>query len=157
MTTARSNSASKKKTESKQTSPTAKSASEAVSVLLVDDEAEVLDVMQQVLELKGFDVATAGTFTAAVAAGTASSPAVLVTDFLLPDGNGIELIDLLRVRSPDLPAVLVSGNIEDDDEIQAAIDSGRVEYLRKPFTMSRLYSAIDRVLKSASDLVNPEG
>ena len=151
MTSARSNGTSARTAESNHTSSNTKSSSEVVSVLLVDDEADVLDVMQQVLELKGFDVATAGTFTEAVASGTASVPSVLVTDFLLPDGNGIELIDLLRVRSPDLPAVLVSGNIEDDDEIQAAIDSGRVEYLRKPFTMSRLYSAIERVLKSASN------
>ena len=119
-----------------------------MSVLLVDDEPAVLDVMHQVLELGGFRVSTAANLTEAVEAGGSMAPTLVVTDLLLPDGTGMELVRHLRKTWPSLPAVLVSGANERDEFVTSAINTETVEFLQKPFTMTDLNTAVDRALGS---------
>lgn len=117
-------------------------------VLLVDDEPSVLDVMRQALDLAGYDSVMAVSVSEAVAVAESCNPAIVVTDLLLPDGTGMELVARLRERWPKLAAVLVSGACDDDELVTAIRQYGAVEYLKKPFGLNDLNRAVGRALET---------
>ncbi len=118
-----------------------------VSVLLVEDDADVAEMLFDVLESLGHTVrheGSADTALAAVAAGL--RPDVVITDLMLPGGlSGLALARELRVRLPALPVVLSTGGRADTAELRAAA----LPVLCKPFRGSELDAAIRKALQGA--------
>jgi CheY-like chemotaxis protein len=116
-------------------------------VLLVDDDELVRDMMALALADAGFEVKTAEGGEAALAALKKGPVDVLVTDFSMPDLDGLVLIRTAQQRYPDLPALLITGYAS--DELQTAVDTGtggRISFLRKPLTVAQLKQGIDLAL-----------
>ncbi len=104
----------------------------ARTVLLVEDDAEIRDLMAQILASAGFTVIEAGGVADALERfEAASSVAAVVADRLLPDGDGCDLVAELQRRIPGLPALLVTGAGEEPDGPGAG-------FLAKPFTAREL-------------------
>jgi CheY-like chemotaxis protein len=82
---------------------------EAVRVLLVDDNRHGLAARKGVLEQEGYTVVACGSSTTALHELRSSRFDLLITDFRMPEMNGIELISRLRTFNRDLPVILVSG------------------------------------------------
>ena len=126
------------------------SACRHVAVLLVDDDPAVRTVLAGVLTEQGHDVAEAPEATAALALiDQGSNVDVLVTDLSMPgEWDGLALIREARQRRPGLPAILITGHL--DDAVPAALiraaDEGPFTMLRKPVTAAVLAAEVETLM-----------
>jgi two-component system nitrogen regulation response regulator NtrX len=119
-------------------------------VLIVDDEADIRELVAGILEDEGFAVRTAQDSETALAAIGARKPALLVLDIWMQGGgmDGLELLDVVKTLDPDLPVIMISGH----GNIETAVSSikrGAYDFLEKPFKSDRLLLVVDRALESA--------
>ncbi|WP_028567172.1 hybrid sensor histidine kinase/response regulator [Salisaeta longa] len=127
--------------------PEALRAGQGERILVVDDEAFILDTAKQTLEDAGYAVETAGSGTAALERLDATGPDrfdALITDLRMPGMDGFELIRAARERSADLPIIAASGLA--DGRTDQALDAGAQTFLAKPFTAEKLQAALQEVL-----------
>ena len=122
-----------------------------VDILVVDDEADIRDLVAGILEDEGFAVRTAADSDAALAAIRARRPSLLVLDIWMQGGglDGLELLDLVKSIDADLPVIMISGH----GNIETAVSSikrGAYDFLEKPFKSDRLLLMIERALEAAS-------
>ena len=115
-------------------------------VLVVDDEADILRTLAQLLRDSGYQVVSAASGTDAIAVATSRRPDIALLDFAMPGMNGVELAERLRAFQPHLPVLFVSGHAE-LDVLEAAVP--RAHLLRKPFRTEDLYGALRRCLASS--------
>jgi CheY-like chemotaxis protein len=82
----------------------------AHTILIVDDEASILESLQEILEHEGYVVGVAGNGRAALAEVERLRPSLVLTDFMMPHMNGLQLLEALRARPElqELPVVLMS-------------------------------------------------
>src|SRR3954465_1850789 len=103
---------------------------EAITILLVEDDAPTCWRLQDALVKAGYGVRTAGTLGDARRALGATAPRVLLTDLRLPDGHGVELIRETRQRFPDTEIMVISA-LGDEESVISAITVGATGYLLK--------------------------
>lgn len=103
---------------------------EAVTVLLLEDDAPTLWRLQDALTGAGYQVRAAGTLAEARAALAEGAPKVLLTDLQLPDGHGVDLIRETRQRFPDTEIMVIS-ILGDEESVISAITVGATGYLLK--------------------------
>jgi PAS domain S-box-containing protein len=118
---------------------------DGVRILVVDDDEDARELMSMVLLHKGAHVAVADDADTALAMFDSCMPDVLVSDIGLPGEDGLTLLDRLRARAPQLPAVAVSGFAAMTDA-QQAIAAGFDLHVAKPVEPGRLVAAIRQVL-----------
>lgn len=120
-------------------------------ILFVDDEPCICRVIKEMLERLGYVVDTETNPPNALAAVRAQPMAysLVVTDLTMPGISGIQLAEQLLALQPDLPIVLVSGNVSDLIASQV-VEMGIREVLNKPFSMDTLSRVIHRNLRAAS-------
>jgi DNA-binding NarL/FixJ family response regulator len=105
-------------------------ASQAITVLLVEDDAPTSWRLQDALAKAGFAVTAAATLAEARASLTQGGPKVLLTDLQLPDGHGVELIRETRQRFPETEIMVIS-ILGDEQSVISAITVGATGYLLK--------------------------
>jgi len=119
------------------------------SILVVDDEKGILNTLDRRLATWGFCVLTAANGRQAAALCKDGLPDVILTDLYMPEMNGFELIRTVRETRTDLPVIVMSGQGELRDAIEA-LRLGAWDYITKPIEeMSILRLAIERVLEKA--------
>ncbi len=120
-------------------------------VLIVDDEADIRDLVAGILEDEGYSVRTAQDSETALAAIRARKPSLLVLDIWMQGGgmDGLELLDLVKTLDPDLPVVMISGHGNIETAV-SAIKRGAYDFLEKPFKSDRLLLVAERALESAN-------
>jgi DNA-binding NtrC family response regulator len=123
-------------------------------ILVVDDEKTVTDSLRLILTDAGFEVLTAENVTEAKAIINNIQLDLVVTDYRLPDGNGIDLITHVKSEAPDTEVILMTAHGSVDMTIEA-IKRGAYYYLDKPYTPDRLLDLVDRALKLASTETEP--
>jgi DNA-binding response OmpR family regulator len=114
-------------------------------VLVVDDEAPILDLVRGYLEREGFEVATAADGPAALAAVRAGSPDVVILDVMLPGLDGIEVCRQLRAFSSAYVLMLTARG-EEIDRIMG-LTVGADDYLVKPFSPRELVARVKALLR----------
>ena len=110
-------------------------------VLLVDDDAAIRTVVSQALRRAGFDVKTAASLAELDAALRGGLPDVLVTDVVLPDGDGIARARALIEQAPGLPVIILSALNTLTTAVRAT-EAGAYDYLPKPFDLEALTRAV---------------
>jgi CheY-like chemotaxis protein len=118
-------------------------------VLIVDDEPAVRSLMADVLRMDGYQVSTArhGAEAVSLCEGERGLPDLLVTDIMMPPHmNGVELVQRLRNRKPDLKALFVSAYAGDPLVSDVLID-GNSDFLPKPLSPIVLSQRVDRILE----------
>ena len=115
--------------------------------LVVDDDAQALDLLRQLLELEGASVRCATDGAAALALAEQQAPDFVVTDMALPGMDGLQLLQALRERPAlkALPVVALTGMGRPADA-RRAIAAGFAAHLRKPVTLSKLLATLREVL-----------
>src|SRR3954469_14068261 len=103
---------------------------EAITVVLVEDDAPTLWRLQDALAKAGYQVKAAGTLAEARACLAQSAPKVLLTDLQLPDGHGVDLIRETRQRFPDTEIMVIS-ILGAEESVISAITVGATGYLLK--------------------------
>jgi signal transduction histidine kinase len=111
-----------------------------LSVLVVDDEAQLRTLACDALNLLGYRASSAESGPAALEALEREIPAVIVMDYAMPGMSGAEAATLARRVKPDLPIIFASG-YADTAAVEAAVGPG-VTLLRKPFNMDELADAV---------------
>jgi CheY-like chemotaxis protein len=120
------------------------------SVLLVEDDPALLDMLDQTLKRAGFTVVTAVHGADALTQLAALSVDIVVTDILMPEMDGFELIRALRAKWPELPVVAMSG-IEDTPNFRnLALKFGARAALSKPVNRAHLVEVMQDVMQPAS-------
>ena len=99
-------------------------------VLIVDDEADIRDLVAGILEDEGYSVRTAQDSETALAAIQARKPSLLVLDIWMQGGgmDGLELLDMVKALDPDLPVVMISGHGNIETAV-SAIKRGAYDFL----------------------------
>src|SRR5688572_6053827 len=100
-----------------------------VEALLVDDDARQLDALAEVVQLEGFACRTAASLGEARDRLAERTPDVIISDLMLPDGNGLELRE--HPTAADTEMVLITGQASVDSAIQA-LRTGVLDYITKP-------------------------
>ncbi|MDH5758056.1 MAG: sigma-54 dependent transcriptional regulator [Gemmatimonadota bacterium] len=114
-------------------------------VLLVDDDPDVLRSLSRALETRHFHVRTAPSAQSALAAIAADPPHIVLSDVRMPSVDGIELLQILRSRVPDIHVILMSGH-DDLPVVSKAMGEGAADFLVKPLDLNQLWSVVERVL-----------
>ncbi|TPG14279.1 nitrogen regulation protein NR(I) [Sphingomonas oligophenolica] len=110
-------------------------------VLVVDDDSAIRTVVAQALRRAGHDVATAASLAELDRALAGGIPDVLVTDVVLPDGDGIDHLAGIGARFPSLPIIVLSAQNTLTTAVRAT-EAGAYEYLPKPFDLDDLIRAV---------------
>ncbi len=120
-------------------------------VLLVDDDRDTLEMYSLLLSMAGHDPVTAGSVDEGLRLALESRPSVVVSDWLLPDGDGLDLFAGLHRRGSTrrIPRIAVTGMTLDAEAVAAARRLGCEEILTKPTTPEALIAAIRRALEVA--------
>jgi CheY-like chemotaxis protein len=112
------------------------------TVLVVDDEEELRDLVAFDIEDEGFKVLKAGSGNEALSIVEKSTVHIIVSDIRMPDGDGITMLDKIRVNNPQVPIVLfVTGFAVISD--QDAIAKGATAVMRKPIDHDMLIQQIN--------------
>jgi two-component system nitrogen regulation response regulator NtrX len=122
----------------------------ASDVLVVDDEADIRDLVAGIISDEGYAVRTANDSESALAAIRARKPALLVLDIWMAGGgmDGLELLDHVKALDADLPVIMISGHGNIETAV-SAIKRGAYEFLEKPFKSDRLVLSVERALEAA--------
>ena len=115
-------------------------------ILVVDDEPGVRLGIRRFLESKGYLVQEADTCRAAEDAFRSGPPDAAVLDFLLPDGNGIELVPRLKKLEPTVPLLIVTAHGSIELAVKA-VKEGADQFLTKPAQLPSLLVMIERLLE----------
>src|ERR1044071_5793344 len=123
----------------------------AADVLVVDDEADIRELVAGILSDEGYAVRTANDSESALAAVKSRKPALLILDIWMQGGgmDGLELLDLVKELDPDLPVVMISGHGNIETAVNA-IKRGAYDFLEKPFKSDRLLLIVQRALEPAA-------
>ncbi len=119
------------------------------SVLVVDDEPTILDVVSRYLERAGYQARVAGDGREALRLAGEERPDLIVLDLMLPGMGGLEVMRLLRERSWDrgrVSVILLTAKGEQTDRI-VGLRLGADDYVVKPFSPAELVARVDAVLR----------
>jgi DNA-binding response OmpR family regulator len=119
------------------------------TILLVDDEAKVLDVMKPFLEGEGFHVLTASSGTEALQKVQECRPQVVVLDWMMPGMSGLEVCRKLR-ESSKVGIIMLTARAEEADRV-VGLEVGADDYMVKPFSLRELAARIRSVLRRLND------
>ena len=115
------------------------------TILVVDDERKIRDLVRSYLELEGYAVLVADTAERALEAASRSQPDLVVLDLGLPDLPGEEVARTLRTAS-NVPIIMLTAKSSEDDRV-TGLRLGADDYLTKPFSPRELVARVDAVLR----------
>jgi diguanylate cyclase (GGDEF)-like protein/PAS domain S-box-containing protein len=122
-----------------------------IKILLVEDRVEDAEMLLREMRLRGLEVDSrrVDSKTEYSEALTAFAPDMILSDYTLPGFDGIDALQIARLRRPETPFIFVSGTIGEERAIQA-LKQGAVDYVLKD-SRARLVPAIERALREADD------
>lgn len=115
------------------------------SILIVDDEVQVLEILSSFLEREGFQIMTAQTGPEALEITVEKKPSLVLLDWMLPGMNGIDVCRELRKVS-NAGIIMVTARTEEMDKI-LGLEVGADDYITKPFSLRELLARIRSVLR----------
>lgn len=114
------------------------------TILLIDDDFEIVSSMRAVLENKGFRIVTASDGNAGLSAAERENPDLIVVDMMMPKKSGFLVIEKIK-RSPSAPPIIMITANEGSRHRAYAELLGVDAYLRKPFAMEKLVEEVHRL------------
>jgi CheY-like chemotaxis protein len=121
-------------------------------ILTVDDEARILQLINDILSTKGYDVLKASSGKEAIRKSKKSLPDLIVMDIMMPDIDGAEAVKLLKEdpSTNDIPILFLSGIImkeEGKSDMDINVGGNFYSALPKPFGAEELLTAVDKLLE----------
>ena len=124
-------------------------------VLVVDDEANITDLVATALRYEGFDVEVASTGSDALKAAAAFRPDLMVLDIMLPDRDGFAVVQRLRADGLHVPVVFLTARDSTEEKVKG-LTVGGDDYVTKPFSLEELVARVRAVLRRTG-AVNGDG
>lgn len=119
---------------------------EAMKVLIIEDEAELLHSSMEYLKTEGYVCEDATTLEDGLRKIHSYNYDCVVADIGLPDGNGLKIVEELRTKTSDAGVIIISARNSLDDKI-VGLDIGADDYLTKPFHLSELNARLKSILR----------
>ena len=119
---------------------------EVPKILIVDDDAEIVESLKAILESRGYSVKSARDGSAGLAEAEANPPDLMILDMMMPKKSGFMVLEKLRTRPEGIiPTIMMTGNEGSRHRAYAEM-LGVKEYLRKPFALDRMLKAVRQSL-----------
>jgi two-component system response regulator CpxR len=115
------------------------------SILVIDDDREMVELLAQSLAQEGFALSTAQSGEEGIEQARSANPALILLDVTLPGINGFEVLRRLR-RESDVPVIMLTARGEEVDRI-VGLEIGADDYLPKPFSARELVARINAILR----------
>ncbi len=127
------------------------------SVLIVEDEADMADLLQHNLEREGYRCLWIANGADGLAEARRNPPDLLILDRMLPSLSGDQVLSRLRrdPKTSNIPVLMLTAKAEESDEL-AGFTLGADDYVTKPFSMKLLLARIDALLRRKSTLSSPK-
>jgi DNA-binding response OmpR family regulator len=120
------------------------------TVLLVDDDNEIIESMRTVLEAKGYRVIVARDGNAGLTVAEHENPDLVILDMMMPKKSGFLVLEKLKGRPGGLiPTIMITGNEGSRHRAYAEMLGVR-DYIRKPFAMEKLVKSVEQILEKAT-------
>ncbi len=119
-------------------------------VLVVDDEESIRSSIRSLLEDEGFEVGESSTLSEASRIINTEYFPVILLDIWMPDGDGIEFINLIKRDSPDSVIVMITGHGSVESAVRS-IKMGAYDFLEKPFSAEKLLLTVEHAFKEAKE------
>jgi DNA-binding response OmpR family regulator len=118
------------------------------TVLIIDDDAELLDELSEFLGYSGYGVATCSIATEAVGTARTSGPDIIIIDLLMPGKNGLQVVEELKTdpRTVNIPILILSGCCDEEIGRKLARVNRFAGFLKKPTRPVEIVEAIERAL-----------
>lgn len=123
------------------------------TILVVDDEPRIVQLVRDYLEHGGFTVLTASDGPTALRSARTGRPDLVVLDLGLPGLDGLDVARSLR-RDGEVPIIILSARTDETDKL-VGLELGADDYLTKPFSPKELVARVRAVLRRASDAASP--
>ena len=126
-------------------------------ILVVEDEVAIRDMLCLLLEQKGFSPEPAADYQQALDLLKEPYPELILLDWMLPGGSGIQLIKQLKLHelTRDIPVIMLTARAEEEDKIRG-LDVGADDYITKPFSPKELTSRLNAVLRRVAPMAVDE-
>ncbi len=129
-----------------------------LSILLIDDDAAIVKSLSAVLMDKGYPVISAMSGADGLSKFDEEKIDLVICDIRMPGSNGLEIMETIKKRVPDIEFVMISGYADVDAAI-VALRQGAADFLIKPFPMREFFSCVERIerivrLKKAAEAAN---
>jgi len=125
-------------------------------ILIIDDEALSRKLLRAVLgNVEGYTLSEAGTGKEGLDAAAKDQPDAVILDLNLPDMDGLQILEKLKARSPNLPVLMLTGHNDAQTALQA-VRLGAFHYLTKPFEADQLHVTLQRALEKGEMLAQME-
>lgn len=121
------------------------------TVLIVDDESAIRDMLRMALEMAGLNCLEAGTIQQAHTIIVDERPDIVLLDWMLPGGSGLELLRRLKENDStrEVPVLMLTAKTAEDNIIQG-LDVGADDYMTKPFATRELVARVKALLRRSS-------
>lgn len=121
----------------------------ALDILIVDDERDIRELVAGVLSDEGYECRTAGDSTSALKAVDERRPSLVLLDVWLHGSpmDGLEVLDAIKLREPELPVIIFSGHGNIDTAV-SAVSRGAMDFIEKPFEAERLLHLVERATET---------
>lgn len=121
----------------------------ALDILVVDDEQDIRELVSGVLADEGYDCRTAGDSSGALGAIDERRPSLVLLDVWLHGSqmDGLEVLDAIKQREPELPVIIFSGHGNIDTAV-SAVSRGAMDFIEKPFEAERLLHLVERATET---------
>ena len=124
------------------------------TILLVDDDNEIIESMRTVLEAKGYRVMVARDGNAGLTVAERENPDLIVLDMMMPKKSGFLVLEKLKGRPGGLiPTIMITGNEGSRHRAYAEMLGVR-DYIRKPFAMEKLVKSVEQILEGKTAAVD---
>ena len=117
----------------------------AKTILVIDDESQIVEICRDYLHSAGFDVLTARDGPTGLAITHRRHPDLIVLDLMLPGMDGLDVCRTLR-REGNTPIIILTARVEETDKL-IGLELGADDYLTKPFSFSELLARIQAILR----------
>ena len=120
-----------------------------IRVLVVDDEASLTDLLQMALRYEGWEIKTAADGSSAIATARDFRPDAVVLDIMLPDIDGLQVLQRMRADGNDGPVLFLTAKDSLDDRI-AGLTAGGDDYVTKPFSLEEVVARLRGLIRRST-------
>jgi DNA-binding response OmpR family regulator len=116
-------------------------------ILVVDDEPPIRELLASYFKKHGYDVTTAADAAETMRLADEVPLHLVILDVLLPDSDGLEILEQLKSAHPNLPIIIMTGIGFDEELLQESIQKGASGYVSKTLPLDQLLMEVHRTLK----------
>lgn len=119
------------------------------TILVVDDEVKIVEIVQSYLEREEYKVYTAFNGSEAISMYNSVNPALIILDIMLPDLNGTEVCEYLR-KTTKVPIIMLTAKTSEEDIVEG-LNIGADDYITKPFSPRQLIARVKALLRRVDE------